>query len=116
MPGYALGGEINYTDGRFTSGKDTDPATTLHGGVWHEQLAKLFLGLPAATASLDGGFDYAYGGATTQDGTRELDFTSDVGITVQQHGRAGQRLPGQVPHDGPRRALHRVGRRRTTSS
>ncbi len=87
VPGFALGGEINYTDGRFTSGKDTDPASTLHGGVWHEQLAKLFLGLPAATASLDGGFDYAYGGATTDDGTRELDFTSQLGITVNNMGQ-----------------------------
>ncbi len=87
VPGYALGGEINYTDGRFTSGKDTAPASTLHGGVWHEQLAKLFLGLPAATASLDGGFDYAYGGATTADGTRELDFTSQLGITVNNMGQ-----------------------------
>ena len=87
VPGYALGGQINYTDGRFTSGKDTDPASTLHGGVWHEQLAKLFLNLPAATASLDGGLDYAYGGATTADGTRELDFTSSVGITVDNMGQ-----------------------------
>ena len=87
VPGYALGGEVNYTDGRFTSGKDTDPASTLHGGVWHEQLAKLFLGLPAATASLDGGFDYAYGGATTDNGTRVLDFTTDIGITVNNMGQ-----------------------------
>ncbi len=87
VPGYQLDGEINYTDGRFTSGKDTQPASTLHGGVWHEQLAKLFLGLPAATASLDGGLDYAYGGATTADGTRELDFTSSLGITVNNMGQ-----------------------------
>ena len=75
------GSEFNYTDGRFTSGKDTDPASSLHGGVWHEQLAKLFLNLPAATASLDGGFDYAYGGATTADGTSDLG-KSFVGIPV----------------------------------
>ena len=87
IPGYALDGEINYTDGRFTSGKDTDPASTLHGGVWHEQLAKLFLNLPAATASLDGGLDYAYGGATTNDGTRTQNFTSDFGITVNNMGQ-----------------------------
>ena len=87
VPGPGPGGEINYTDGRFTSGKDTDPASTLHGGVWHEQLAKIFLGMDAATASLDGGFDYAYGGATTQDGTNELDFTSDLSITVNNMGQ-----------------------------
>ena len=43
--------------------------------------------LPAATASLDGGFDYAYGGATTEDGTRELDFTGGIGITVNNMGQ-----------------------------
>ena len=87
VPGPGPGGTINYTDGRFTSGKDTDPASSLHGGVWHEQLAKLFLGMDAATPSLDGGFDYAYGGATTQDGTSDLDFTSDLGITVNNMGQ-----------------------------
>ena len=87
VPGQALGGEVNYTDGRFTSGKDTSPASTLHGGVWHEQLAKLFLGLPSAVASLDGGLDYAYGGATTENGTRELDFTGSIGITVNNMGQ-----------------------------
>ncbi len=87
VPGQALFGQVNYTDGRFTSGTDTDPASTLHAGVWHEQLAKLFLGLPAAKASLDGGLDYAYGGATTEDATRELDFTSNIGITVNNMGQ-----------------------------
>ena len=81
------GSTVNYTDGRFTSGKDTTPASTLHGGIWHEQLAKLFLNLPAAKASLDGGFDYAYGGATTDNGTRVLDFTTDIGITVNNMGQ-----------------------------
>ena len=87
VPGPGPGGEINYTDGRFTSGKDTDPASTLHGGVWHEQLAKIFLGMSAATASLDGGFDYAYGGATTDNGTRVLPFTTDISITVNNIGQ-----------------------------
>ncbi len=87
VPGPGPGGVINYTDGRFTSGSDTDPAASLHAGVWHEQLAKLFLGMPAAKASLDGGLDYAYGGATTEDGTRTLDFTDNLGIDVNNMGR-----------------------------
>lgn len=87
VPGPGPGGAINYTDGRFTSGGDTDPASSLHSGVWHEQLAKDFLGLPVAKASLDGGLDYAYGGATTEDKTRELDFTSNLGITVNNMGQ-----------------------------
>ena len=86
VPGYALGGAINYTDGRFTSGKDSDPASATFGGVWHEQLAKLFLGLPVSTASLDGGLNYAYGGATTEAGTRNLEFTNNLGITVDNMG------------------------------
>ena len=81
------GSTVNYTDGRFTSGKDTDPASSLHGGIWHEQLAKLFLNLPAATASLDGGLDYAYGGATTDNGTSVLNFTTGIGITVNNIGQ-----------------------------
>ncbi len=91
IPGPGPDNQVDYTDGRFTSGKDTVPASTLHGGVWHEQLAKLFLNLPAATASLDGGLDYAYGGGTTADATRVLDFGSvagvDLNITVNNMGQ-----------------------------
>jgi len=65
------GGDFNYSDGRFTNSSDTDPASDSYVGVWHEQLAHTFLGLPPATASLDGGFDYAWGGATTKDGTQD---------------------------------------------
>ena len=62
----------DYTDGRFTDGTDTDPAATIYGGVWHEQLANLFLGLPVVKASMDKGFDFAFGGATTGDGQSTL--------------------------------------------
>jgi phospholipase/lecithinase/hemolysin len=65
------GGDFNYSDGRFTNSSDTDPGSDQYVGVWHEQLARTFLGLPPATASLDGGFDYAWGGATTKDGTQD---------------------------------------------
>ena len=76
-----------YTDGRFTDGTDTDPAAVLYTGVWHEQLAKLFLDLPAAKASLDGGFDYAFGGATTADGQSVLSEGDTLSIHVDNMTR-----------------------------
>lgn len=66
------GGDFNYSDGRFTNSSDTDPASDIYAGTWHEQLARDFLGLPAPTNSLDGGTDYAFGGATTENGTRDV--------------------------------------------
>ncbi|HEY2799460.1 MAG TPA: SGNH/GDSL hydrolase family protein [Chthoniobacterales bacterium] len=63
------GGDFNYSDGRFTNSSDTDPSSDLYAGTWHEQLERDFLGLPVATNSLDGGTDYAFGGATTANGT-----------------------------------------------
>lgn len=65
------GGEFNYSDGRLTNSRDTDPASDQYFGVWHEQLAHLFLKLPTSTPSLDGGNDFAFGGATTERGTRD---------------------------------------------
>src|SRR5688572_20281550 len=62
-------GTFNYSDGRFTNSSDTDPASTTYVGVWHEQLARTFLGVSAATHSLGGGYNYAFGRATTEDGT-----------------------------------------------
>ena len=55
---YALSGGLVptsfvYSDGRFTNGR-----------VWVQDLAKT-LGLPAVRPSLEGGTDYAYGGAET---------------------------------------------------
>ncbi len=63
------GGTYNYSDGRFTNSSDTDPGSEKYAGTWHEQLERDFLGLPAITNSLDGGTNYAFGGATTADGT-----------------------------------------------
>lgn len=63
------GGNFNYSDHRFTNSSDTNPGSGTYVGVWHEQLTRRFLGMPAATNSLDGGTDYAFGGATTEDGT-----------------------------------------------
>ena len=71
------GGDYNYSDGRFTNSSDTDPNSGTYAGTWHEQLALTFLGLPASTNSLDGGVDYAFGGATTEADTREVTVISN---------------------------------------
>jgi phospholipase/lecithinase/hemolysin len=71
------GGDYNYSDGRFTNSSDTDPSSDMYAGTWHEQLARDLLGFPAATNSLDGGTDYAFGGATTEAGTREVTVISN---------------------------------------
>ncbi len=83
---------FNYSDGRWTNSSDTDPASPTYVGVWHEQLATTFLGLPAATYSLGGGTNYAFGGATTKDGTHEEVAVSppvfgDVTITINDMGK-----------------------------
>src|SRR5881227_1747811 len=62
---------FNYSNFRFTDDTYTSPAANLYTGTWHEQLARTFLSLPVATNSLDSGTDYAFGGATTQDGTQQ---------------------------------------------
>ena len=64
---------FNYSDYRFTNdlAPITDPGSHLYSRVWHEQLAKSFLNLPVANNSLDGGTDFAFGGATTKDGTQQ---------------------------------------------
>ena len=85
-------GTFNYSDGRFTNSSDTDPGSASYIGVWHEQLARTFLNVPAATASADGGFNYAFGGARTTDGTHEevavhSDVIGDVTITVTDMGK-----------------------------
>ncbi|HEV2841262.1 MAG TPA: SGNH/GDSL hydrolase family protein [Chthoniobacterales bacterium] len=83
---------FNYSDGRWTNSSDTDPASATYVGVWHEQLANTFLSIPAATYSLGGGTNYAFGGATTNDGTHEEvavspPFFGDVTITINDMGK-----------------------------
>jgi phospholipase/lecithinase/hemolysin len=82
---------FNYSNGRFTNDNATDPASNTYAGVWHEQLARTFLGLSAATDSLGGGTNYAFGGATTNDGTHQETAVStpfgDVNITVDDMGK-----------------------------
>jgi phospholipase/lecithinase/hemolysin len=89
------GGDFNYSDGRFTNSSDTDPSSHLYAGTWHEQLASTFLGLPSATNSLDGGFDYSFGGATTMDGSTDRTIIDnpfpfgggELSLTVDNLGR-----------------------------
>ncbi len=64
-------GLFDYSDFRFTNSSDTIPGSNQYVGVWHEQLARTFLHLPIATNSLDGGANYAFGGATTVDGSTD---------------------------------------------
>src|SRR5256886_12709794 len=63
---------FNYSDYRFTDDTNTSPAANLYVGTWHEQLDKTVLGLAVAKNSLDRGTDYAFGSATTKDGTQDL--------------------------------------------
>ena len=83
---------FNYSDGRWTNSSDTDPSSATYVGVWHEQLARTFLSIPAATFSLGGGLNFAFGGATTENGTHEEvvvspPFFGDVTITIDDMGK-----------------------------
>ena len=91
---------LDYTDGRFTDGKDTQPAAQAYFGVWVEQLAASFPAKPAVTDALDGGTNYAYGDATTAMGTT---MVSDAGYTITLHNM-GQQVAdylGQSPAPVP---------------
>ena len=86
------GGSFNYSDGRWTNSRDTVPGSATYVGVWHEQLARTFLTIAPATFSLGGGSDYAFGGATTNDGTHtetviSPPFFGDVTITIDDMGK-----------------------------
>jgi phospholipase/lecithinase/hemolysin len=86
---------FNYSDYRFTDDTNTSPAANLYRGTWHEQLEKTFLGLAVAKNSLDGGTDYAFGGATTKNGTQARTIINnptpfgggDFTITIDNMGR-----------------------------
>lgn len=91
---------LDYTDGRFTDGKDTQPAASAYLGVWVEQLAASFPGKPAVTDSLDGGTNYAYGDATTANSTTTV---TEGPLTITLHNM-GQQLAdylGQSPAPMP---------------
>ena len=82
---------FNYSTGRYTNDNATTPASITYAGMWHEELAATFLKIPAATYSLGGGTNYAFGGATTKDGTTEVAVVStpsgDVTITIDHMGK-----------------------------
>jgi phospholipase/lecithinase/hemolysin len=86
---------FNYSDYRFTDDTNTTPAANLYRGTWHEQLEKTFLGLAVAKNSLDGGTDYAFGGATTRDGTQDRTIINNpfpfgggnIHITIDNMGK-----------------------------
>ena len=73
---------FNYTTGRFTDGLDTKPPARAYFGVWHEQVDAMLPGLAVANPSLGStpGTNYAFGDATTQDGTTPKTVS---GYTVQ---------------------------------
>ena len=74
---------VNYTDGRFTDGYDTLPAAQKFFGNWVEQFAASLPSHPEVTDSLDGGTNYAYGFATTGNGTSTLAFGTSNLFPVQ---------------------------------
>jgi phospholipase/lecithinase/hemolysin len=86
------GGSFNYSDGRWTNSSDTDPGSGAYAGVWHEQLARTFLTMTPATFSLGGGSNYAFGGATTNNGAHNETVVStsafgDVTVTIDDMGK-----------------------------
>lgn len=80
------GAAFNYADGRFTDATTTTGASQAYAGVWVEQLAAQFAAKPAVKNSLDGGTNYAYGDATTANGSTVI-TESGVSITVANMGQ-----------------------------
>ena len=82
---------FNYSNGRFTNDSQTDPSSNTYAGVWHEQLASTFLGMQPAAFSLGGGLNFAFGGATTNNGTHDEVAVStpfgDITITIDDMGK-----------------------------
>ncbi len=83
------GPNTGYTDGRFTDGLDTAPAARNFTGIWVEQLAARLPNHPTIKASLAGGTDYAYGDATTANGTTTAGYGTGslLSITVNNMGQ-----------------------------
>jgi phospholipase/lecithinase/hemolysin len=87
VPAYVpLFGE-DYTYGRFTDGPDTVPYGRKHFGVWIEQLAAILPGQPLVINSLDHGTNYAYGYATTANGTSTLSFGGGDSVQIEDIGQ-----------------------------
>jgi phospholipase/lecithinase/hemolysin len=83
FPGPAWG----YTDGRFTDGSDTTPSANYYFGVWVEQFAAILPSHPQVSNSLDGGTDYAYGAATTANGTTVWEYYPPYSVQVSNIGQ-----------------------------
>ncbi|MBV9085500.1 MAG: hypothetical protein JOZ62_22730, partial [Acidobacteriaceae bacterium] len=77
----------NYDHGRYTDGPDTNPATRGPFGVWVEQLAPK-LNVPVPASSLNGGTDYAFGGADTAGGVLIPSVASQVQTFLGDHPAA----------------------------
>lgn len=77
----------DYTDGRFTDGFDTIPAAQKYFGIWVEQFAASVPSHPAVTDSLDGGANYAYGFATTGNGTSTLALDATHSVQIENIGQ-----------------------------
>lgn len=79
----------DYTDGRFTDGFDTVPAAQNYFGVWIEQFAASLPSRPEIKESLDGGTNYAYGFASTGNGTSVLTFgpSNSLSVPVENIGQ-----------------------------
>lgn len=77
----------DYANGRFTDGRYTVPAARRYFGVWVEQLAASLPAKPQVRDSLDGGTNYAYGFATTGNGTSPLNLTASVSVRVANIGQ-----------------------------
>lgn len=76
------GPAADYTDGRFTDGADTAPTAEKYFGVWIEQFAAKLPSKPVIKDSLDGGTNYAYGFATTGNGTGLFTFGPSDSLSV----------------------------------
>jgi phospholipase/lecithinase/hemolysin len=72
----------DYTDGRFTDGSLTFPASYKYAGVWIEQLASMLPNKPVILDSLNGGANYAYGFAFTGSGTTDLVLSTNPPVSV----------------------------------
>jgi len=83
----------DYTLGSFTDGPDTTPVAQKYFGVWVKQLADSLPGQPEVIDSLDGGTNYAYGYATTGNGTSTLTLNNGTipAPSVQVHN-IGQQI------------------------
>jgi phospholipase/lecithinase/hemolysin len=97
---------FDYSNYRFTNSSNTVPNSDRYSGVWHEQLAETFLHLPSTTNSLDGGKTYAFGGATTVNGSTDRTVIhnpnpfagGDYHITIDNMGKQlDDYLAGSIP-------------------